>query len=150
MLEQYAQTSAELHRKLNDIKYTGDVNAEYKAFWAHYASLRQSTDDVLGGSDLSLHDCVVYDLSSRRQLNGYFIQFRVDAFNYTDGIENGRERLFFTIESKHKMRDINRREIFDVLIDSANKQLMFMYWEGLRLRHIVVPYSFLRVEHEPR
>jgi hypothetical protein len=150
MLEQYARTSAELHRKLNDPKYTGDVNAEYKAFWAATASLRHYTENVLGGTEFSLHDSRVFDLSSRKLINEYFIQFRVNAFRYEDTHEVGYQRMLFTVESTQNMREINKRELFDFVVDEVGKKMLFMYWGHKRMRSIIVPFTFLHVGHEPQ
>jgi hypothetical protein len=145
-LIEYANTYKELHRKLNDIKYKGDINAEYKALWGQVADLTAFTKSHLDhdGYVLSLHDAYVENFSQRKAGNDYRITFAVDTLVYAVdlNLEIGRQRVEFEFMALWKLREIANREVSDFLIDPATKSVLFIYW-GInhKLKYVIVHYE---------
>lgn len=144
MLEQYAQKAKELHGKLNNPKYTGDVNAEYDAFWEEYKGILDGTHDLLGHRpyrDVTCHDCSVDDFSQKRNAatNDYTITFNVKAFVYdVESQQVGRMKINFSFISKEKWRAIANKQIFDLVIDTETKRIMLMQWTNVYKRQVSI------------
>lgn len=148
-LDTYAQTTIELHRKLNDVKYSGDIDAEYKAFWALYHDAQTHTRELLTYNRYLrvLHDHYVNIMSEKKVLNEYRTTFQIDAgvYDTVDKQEVGNQRLKFTIISRHKLREISKKEIYDFLVDPATNDLLFVYWGRDRLQYVIIPNAQLTV-----
>jgi len=147
--DKYVAKSWELHRKLNDWHYQGDIDAEYKAFFAEYSNLREKTYELLvcPSGPFGLHDCVVGNFSERKRDNFYHSSFK-DTF-YT---EENRLHVYyeFTIKIKSKLsvRAICGKTIYDFAYDPATKQVLVIYhrnWQG-KHKHFVVSVEDISVE----
>jgi hypothetical protein len=130
----YASTSVELHRKLNDTKYSGDIDAEYKAFWSKFYSIRSATDTML---------------RERKQINDYHTTFVVKAIVYdtVTGKEIGYQKLKFTFTTGYGLRAISGRELYDFVVDS-NGDALFIYWERGELKHLRLTVPRIAIDAE--
>lgn len=130
-LEQYAKTYIELHHKLNDLDYAGDINAEYQAFWELYRQELDATSMFLGADDklqFSLHDAWVRNFSAKRCADGYRTVFNVDAFVYNnEKMEIGKQKQEIRIFTPNKLRAITSCQILDFVLDNRTATLVIIH-----------------------
>jgi hypothetical protein len=131
-LNAYAYSCIELHRKLNDMKYDGDIDAEYKAFWALYHDALTHTKTLLTYNRYihDLHDHRVNVMSERKVSNDYRTTFQIDTTVYdtVDNKECGYQSMKFTI------------------VDPTTNDLLFIYWSQGRLQYVVIPNAQLTID----
>jgi hypothetical protein len=144
-LEQYAKTYIELHHKLNDLDYIGDINAEYKAFWDRYKHEIDTTGMFMSISGLrvSFHDAWVQDFSAKRQPEGYLTVFNVNAFLYDDTKQEvGRQKQELRIFTPTKLREISGRQIMDLVIDNLTGTLVIIYLDrNWHMKYVTCAWS---------
>jgi hypothetical protein len=142
----YAAKSWELHRKLNDWNYEGDIDAEYRAFFDEYAALREKTYKVLvcPSGPFGLHDCVVSNFSERKRDNFYHSSFK-DSFYTEDNKLHAYYEFVVKIKSKSPIREIANKTIYDFMYDPDTKQLLVIYhrnWQGNHKNFMVTVEEF--------
>lgn len=144
----YLQGSREIHRQLNSEGYP-DVDADDQALRDEFAALRNENEKfwTRDADFLSAHDAHIQNLSERRAGNSRTASFSLNAFVYdmhTQKEANGYQPVHFKIEGAEKLRELNGKEIYDVMVCESGKAIGFLYHQpGQNMKILVTEYASL-------
>lgn len=139
--DQRAQTSEE-HEKVHQMR---------QAFASTHEALVQKTQHLLQNQDgfLSWHDAWVMAFSEKRTARGYSTQMTVQGLVMTeDGTSTGVCDTQVSVQTPRGLRALVHKELYDVVIDTQNQALGFLYWDEGFLRSIATPYTSLTLMHD--
>ena len=148
----YAQELIGLHKKLNSENCPIDIDAQYKKLWSENSKSDNDTKKFLEHElyHVSLHDAYIKNLSQKKNLNSYDIQFKVQAFIYTsEDQEIGYMPVNFSISSKDNFRELNNKCIFEFRIDTIEKNILFIVNSShMTLQHTVKLLNYSSIDKE--